>query len=530
MRLSPVGPAITEPSLAFAPPRIGSSGLAFKKSSPTAALSADRIEALPKFAAEAPAKALALYKAMKGGGCDRDTVFEILENTSPQERDAIENAFNQRHAQKWGSLRRALCRELKKSHYRRAMSALNNGRSAYAPDFATPAFERLIDEQTNSVTLQGNRVTPLFDGPQAFSARNKLIDEAQHSIYLQTFIFTDDGTGWDLAKRLVAKAREGVEVKVIYDGLGSLRTDDRLFKYMKKNGVQVREYGKPLEFWDWNDRWHEKIMVTDSTRAIVGGMNIADEYATGSSIQPLLALARRGPEAWRDTDMLVEGPSAQLALQGFASNWRDLRGKFSADETRRLFVEAPRYEDNASVRFVQHRPEDDGDDNTSRLLIHAINTATESVILENAYFVPPKRLREALMNAARRGVKVKILTNGKESSDVRMVTSAGRFHYDDLLEAGVEIYEYKGSTLHSKTALFDDKYSIIGSMNLNGRSKHCDSESLFATNDKNNAIALKQRFNEGLESAEQVTMKGLENDTFLQRLSQFFWRLFSPSL
>ena len=529
MRLSPVGPDILEPGLAFSPPRLGQGTLAKKSHTPDSFL-VDRVGALPKFAVDAQAKALVLHKAMKGAGCARASIFEVLENASPQERHAIEGAFNKRYAHKWGSLRGALRRELHGVHYGRAISALNNGRSAYAPDFSTPAFEQVIDERTNSLTLRGNRVTPLFDGTQAFSMRNKLIDEAQHSIYLQTFIFTDDETGWDLAKRLVAKAQEGVDVKVIYDGFGSLRTDDKLFTYMKKHGVQVREYGKPIEFWDWNDRWHEKIMVTDSSRAIVGGMNIADEYAKGSSLESLLALAKRGPEAWRDTDLLVEGPSAQLALQGFASNWRDLCGEFSADETRRLFAECPRYDENASVRFVQHRPEEDGDDNTSRLLIHALNTATQSVLLENAYFVPPKGLREALMNAARRGVKVQILTNGKESSDMRMVTPAGRFHYDELLAAGVEIYEYKGSTLHAKTALFDDKYSIVGSMNLNGRSKYRDSESLFATNDAGNALALKQRFSEGIASASQVTISSLENDSFRQQLAQRFWRIFGRNL
>ena len=113
---------------------------------------------------------------------------------------------------------------------------------------------------------------------------------------------------------------------------------------------------------------------------------------------------------------------------------------------------------------------------------------------------------------------------------MRMVTPAGRFHYDDLLAAGVEIYEYKGSTLHAKTALFDDKYSIVGSMNLNGRSKYRDSESLFATNDAGNALALKQRFSEGIASASQVTISSLENDSFRQQLAQRFWRIFGRNL
>jgi len=170
---------------------------------------------------------------------------------------------------------------------------------------------------------------------------------------------------------------------------------------------------------------------------------------------------------------------------------------------------------------VQHRPHQDGDQNTHKLYLQAIRSATKSIHIENAYLVPPEDLREALIDAAKRGVSVKVMTNSAQSNNHTIVSEAGRYFYDAMIAAGVEIYEKQGSTLHSKTATFDGFYSIVGSANLNGRSKGRDSESVLAVKDPDTAQQLEERFAEGLEDCQQVTAQDLAKDGFTTNLKQF---------
>ena len=127
---------------------------------------------------------------------------------------------------------------------------------------------------------------------------------------MQTFIFTNDETGWDMARSLAAAAQRGVKVRLIYDGMGSNRSGQEIFDFMKKAGVEVREYGDPLrQFWDINNRWHEKNFIVDGKAAITGCMNIADEYAFGGSGRLALGRPKESQKPWRDTDVKVEGPA-----------------------------------------------------------------------------------------------------------------------------------------------------------------------------------------------------------------------------
>jgi cardiolipin synthase len=174
------------------------------------------------------------------------------------------------------------------------------------------------------------------------------------------------------------------------------------------------------------------------------------------------------------------------------------------------------------VRVVQSNPEIDGlVGTTDKLYLRAIETAQKSITIENAYFLPPPELREALAAAAKRGVDVKVMTNSKASNDMGFVSDAARHFYDDLLEAGVKIYEKHGGTLHSKTATFDGQYSIVGSVNLNGRSKNTDAEVAVAVQDEGTARQLEQRFATGLAETQPVTLKELAGESFLLNLKQW---------
>ncbi|MDP7040990.1 MAG: phosphatidylserine/phosphatidylglycerophosphate/cardiolipin synthase family protein [Myxococcota bacterium] len=514
--------------------------------------------------------AIELYEAMDGFGCRKKKVFRILDGLSAPESGALERSYNKHYGHE-RMLRAELRDELNKRGYARAISLLKTGpqkltvssksaaapgpdllgtretisadghtlkRSAslspernvqpgsqgqaLAPALGSPAFEAKLDQLTHSKSLPGNKIDLLRNGQEIFAARHKLIDEAKHSIHIQTFIIKSDKTGWDFAQRLAEKAQQGVSVKLIYDGLGSPKTNSKLFRYLRDNGVEVRRRSR-FWLWDFGDRWHEKTMVVDGQKAIVGGSNIADEYFMGKSMKRSGTRSGR-KAAWRDTDILVEGPSAREVQKAFVQNWCDVDGKFTPDQREHLYPPTATYAENINVRFVQHRPEEDKDDNTANLYLEAINAARTSIRIENAYFVPPEKLREALIDAARRGVDVQIMTNGISSTNHKAVSNAGRYYYDDLLAAGVKIYEWQGPTLHSKTATFDGQYALIGSMNLNGRSQVYDSESVIATRSLACAQELEEHFAQGLDKCREVSTSDLEEEGLFTNLKQ---RLFS---
>lgn len=398
---------------------------------------------------------------------------------------------------------------------------VTSGRSASQPPFGSAAFEERLDKSTRSLAREGNRVQLLFDGVNSFPERRRLIEGAKGSIHLQTFIFSSDDTGWDLARSLVKRAQEGVKVRVIYDGMGSNRSDGELFDYMERNGVEVREYGDPLTYpLAINDRWHEKHLIVDGRVSIEGGMNIANEYALGGSGKRVFTRGEEGTEPWRDADARIEGPAVQDAQAAFLKNWATL-GDAVPDAERAAPLPATEPRGSVKVRVVQHRPDQERDKNTHALYLQAIRSARESITIENAYFLPPEDLRKALCAAARRGVEVKVMTNGRESNDLGIVSDAARYFYDDLISAGVKLYEKQGGTLHAKTATFDGVYSIVGSVNLNGRSEGQDSEIAVAIDDGVTALSLQRRFDEGLSQTRQVTAEELREEDFFTNLEQF---------
>lgn len=387
-----------------------------------------------------------------------------------------------------------------------------------------PAFDRALDEATGSFARDGNKVTPLFDGVHSFPARNAAIAAAKKSILFQTFVFRSDETGWELAKELAAKAQEGIPVLVIYDELGSGNADPKIFQFMRDAGVEVRGYGNAKrEPWNINARWHEKHLIIDGEISFEGGMNISNEYALGGSGQLWLS-GGVAKEPWRDTDIRVEGPAAVDAARAFLRNWATL-GSAVPDDQLHLFLTNPKpREGGVTARVVQHRPGQEGDGHTMALLLKAIDTAKHNITIENAYFVPPPELSQALIAAAKRGVNVQIVTNSATTHDNMPVYFASRYFYDDLLEAGVRIYEKKGGTIHAKTATFDGAFSLIGSANLNGRSKGRDSEVIVAVKDRTLAREMEVRFTTVLPPAsEEITLDMLRAESVRTNLKQWAW-------
>ncbi len=315
----------------------------------------------------------------------------------------------------------------------------------------------------------GNRTTILRDGPAAFRAIFAAIAAARLRVDLEYFIIEDvTSDGVTLGDLLARKRAAGVAVNLIYDSYGSSATPTAFFERLRGLGVAMTAFNpvNPLlagSDYAPNRRDHRKILIADGKLAIIGGVNLSVDYQSNP-----LAAGRARPEGagpqWRDTDLQIEGPAVAELAALFAAHW--------SQQSKDMLTGPPPGAPIASqgrevVRIIGSTPDHDIPRYYVTLL-SAIGNAGLSISITAAYFVPTRQEAEDLADAARRGVKVRLLL--PDSSDSQRAIDVAHSHYADLMEAGVEIYETHGLVLHAKTVVIDGVWSIIGSSNFDQRS------------------------------------------------------------
>ncbi len=317
----------------------------------------------------------------------------------------------------------------------------------------------------------------LFKDGEALHAAYEGIKHARRRICLEVYIFAGDDTGRAFAELLCKKAREGVEVYVIYDSFGSMATDRGMFAEMRRAGVNLRVF-HPMRPWEVRFGWrpfnrdHRKLLVIDDHIAGMGGLNIGAEYA-GSWVVRLQA--QQG-DAWRDNGLSITGPGARVLLKSFANTWRYINrgGKI---RTAQLVH---------NVRgFGVSRLEPDGEliepdslgvvasvptlrTSLAQSLDHLMEHARRSIEVTMAYFAPSDDFINELVMAAGRGVRVRLML--PQVCDVGLLLTAARSFYETLMAAGVEVFERRTVVLHAKSMVIDSEISIVGSLNLDYRS------------------------------------------------------------
>ena len=302
----------------------------------------------------------------------------------------------------------------------------------------------------------GNRID-LFDVTQEAQRRiESAIEQARESVHLEYYIWRPDRTGRQVRDLLIDRARAGVAVRFLYDGIGSLFLNRKFLRPMQEAGIQIASFlpGKNLrERWSLNLRSHRKIVIVDGCVGFTGGMNIGDEY-----------LSRRPSEVyWRDTHLQVHGPAVLQLQQVFAEDWYYAAGEELTAPAR---FPAPEELGDVVAQVVSGGPV--GETRPFHaLMFTAINEARRRVTLTTSYFVPTDALVMALETAALRGVEVRLLTPGK--STYFWTLMAGRSYYESLLHSGVSIYEYTRGTMHSKTLTVDGCWSLVGTPNFDAR-------------------------------------------------------------
>ena len=349
------------------------------------------------------------------------------------------------------------------------------------------ALEQAI---VGSPLILGNNVTLLQDGAATYSAMFAAIRKAQDHINLESYIIEDDEIGRQFADLLLEQQGRGVQVNVIYDSVGAFNTPKAFFERLTQGGIEVLEFNpvNPLASktpWLINNRDHRKLLIVDGRAAFIGGINISSVYSSGSVARGA-AKAAANTVAWRDTHIQIEGPVVGELQKLFMQTWQKQRGKPLAPKE---YFPALKVQGNEIVRAIGSTP-DDPYSLIYLTLISAIGNAEKQVYLTNAYFVPDPQLLQALIDAAGRGVDVKLIL--PSHSDSATVFHAGRSHYSSLLEGGVKLHERVGALLHSKTAVIDGVWSTVGSANLDWRS--------FLDNDEINAVILGREFGQKMQA------------------------------
>jgi cardiolipin synthase len=351
--------------------------------------------------------------------------------------------------------------------------------------------------------VDGNAVTLLRDGKEAYPAMLEAIAAAREQVLLEMYWFGSDRAGRRFAAALLAARERGVQVGLLYDAVGSRDTDPTLFADLRAGGCTVVEFG-PLIPWrarfrpeGLTRRDHRKILVVDGEIGFTGGINVADEWLP----------KEEGGAGWRDDMVRVEGPAVRGLVAMQRSAWRRAGGPPLPDPPVDLRPRAHVTDQMVRVlgeSYLRARRQ------ISQAYIAEIERAKERAWVENAYFVPDRLVRRALRRAAQRGVDVRIIVPGV--SDVELVRVASRATWGSLLVRGVRLFEYQRGVLHSKSAVIDGRWSTVGTFNLDYLS--------LRTNLEVNVSVLDARFGEQMEQSFELDLldsKEVDLETFRGR-------------
>jgi cardiolipin synthase len=400
------------------------------------------------------------------------------------------------------------------------VEGIANGKQQTAHLLRLMALEEAV---TGRLLIWGNKVTLLKDGPEAFSAMMAAISGARKNINLESYIFESDVVGKRFSSLLAEKQAGGVQVNVLWDGVGSFGVTSSLFGGLVERGGRIIKFRpvNPLHIiylWGLNQRDHRKILVVDGKIGFTGGINISGVYSGRSGKKKAAGLGDIH-NGWRDTHAKIEGPAVKEFQSLFGQTWNEQGGKRLDEEA---YFPGIKNKGRHLVRIIDSSPE--LRKSTIYLAyLSCIKNARKYIHIGTAYFVPGRRMIKALGEAAMRGIDVKIIL--PSFSDARLVLHAGKSYYGSLLKKGVKIYERKGAFLHSKTAVVDGIWSTVGTANFDYRSFLHNNEVNIVVYGRDFARDMEQMFQDDLEASEPIFLQGWKKRSFSNRFMEWMGRL-----
>lgn len=378
------------------------------------------------------------------------------------------------------------------------------------------AFQDSLAGSLRVEFLSGNRIDPLLNGDQILPAMIAAIRSATNSINLETYIWRSGRMSDAFIDALTERARAGVEVRCIADGLGTLSLKDDDEHRLRNAGIKLVRYNKPRLYLlnRVNFRDHRKLMIVDGRIAFTGGACIGDAWLGNAESK----------EVWRDTHFRLEGPSVAQIQGIFASNWLKTKGEALLGD--KFYPKLESRGNSLAQNFASGRM--DGSDSARIVYLTAISAAKKHIRLEHSYFVPDDLALKALIKARQRGVAIDVITPG--NIDANIVRNASRTLWPDLLRAGVKIYEYYPAMLHCKIMIVDDAFVTCGSVNLDERSFDINDESNVNVIDSKFAARMIADFERDKAQSKAIHLEDLKRTPLYKRAFEKFTGLFRQQL
>ncbi|AFQ44153.1 cardiolipin synthase [Desulfosporosinus meridiei] len=388
------------------------------------------------------------------------------------------------------------------------------------PSLKTDSALKLVNLHINSgfaPLTQHNQVDILLNGGEKFQELFNALETAVHHIHLSYYIFNDDEIGKDVLKILARKVTEGVEVRVILDGMGSHSISGSFINSMRKAGIQANWFF-PIRFpyltSKLNLRYHRKIVVVDGSIGFLGGLNIGDEYMSRDSKLGF----------WRDTHLRIQGKAVQTLQAIFLNDWyfvthQEINGERYYPETK--------ISQNLPIQILASGP-----DSKWKSILHSffssITMAQHCIKIETPYFIPDKSLIMALKTAALSGIDVRLIVQGIPENKLTFL--AMNSYFEELLQSGIKIFQYMKGTLHAKILIVDNHLALVGSANMDMRSFFLDFEVSAYIYDQSTSKRLIDHFEMDLEECSEIKLEEIQSRSFIERVKESSARILSPLL
>jgi len=358
---------------------------------------------------------------------------------------------------------------------------------------ADPQFLRAMGSLLGPAIVNGNRIVTLLNGDEIFPSMLEAIRSAKKTITFETYIYWSGKVGDDFSKALAERARAGVKVHVLLDWVGSGKAKKEYIDEMKAAGVEVDKY-HPLRWYNFsrvNNRTHRKLLVVDGRIGFTGGVGIADKWSGHA----------QDPEHWRDSHFRLEGPAVAQMQAAFMDNWTKTQSKVLHGEEYFPKLDSA---GSSQAQVFKSSPRE-GSESVRLMYLLSIASARKRLLIANSYFVPDDLSVKTIADARKRGVDVEVIVPGTKI-DSELSRKASRSRWGDLLEAGVEIYEYQPTMYHCKVMVVDDLWVSVGSTNFDNRSFRLNDEANLNVYDADFARRQVKDFEEDRKRAHRVTL------------------------
>jgi cardiolipin synthase len=387
---------------------------------------------------------------------------------------------------------------------------------AFKGGVTDPGFYNSLAGQLRTDFQPGNKIEPLLNGDQILPSMIAAIRSATNSVNLESFIWKSGRMSDAFIDALTDRARAGVDVRCIADGLGTFHLTDDDEHRLRDAGVKYVRYNKPRLYLlhRLNFRDHRKLLIVDGKIGFTGGACISDAWLGNAE----------NKDVWRDTHFRIEGPSVAQIQGIFGANWLKVEGEMLLGE--KFYPKLESQGDALAQNFASGRM-DAGE--TARLVyLTAIAAAKKHIRLEHSYFVPDDLALEALLKARARGVEIEIITPG--NIDANIVRNASRTLWPQLMRAGVKIYEYHPAMLHCKIMIVDDAFVTCGSVNFDERSFDINDESNMNVLDTAFTARMIADFERDKAQSKTMTLADVKQAPWYKRTFEWFTGLFRPQL